>query len=338
MDRQTAQARWEQATQRPLFVLAVLFAVAYAVPIVDTSAGHALTRVCTVIEGVVWGAFAVDYLTRLGFAPRRWDFVRSHWADLCAVVLPMLQPLRLLRLVSTLMLVGRRARMASQIRLTTYVAGAVVGLLMFGSLAVLSVERDAPDGNIRTLGDAVWWSFTTMTTVGYGDHAPTTGLGRVLAVGLMLSGIALLGVVTANIAAWFISRFEKDDVEERRQTEAIEALTEEVRRLRAEVAALSAPLRPTTPTALGREVPVSQQAAARAGRAGQPDDGQQGVDRAQDHGDQGRYGAGARPRAAHGQPAADDRGGTEDDPEGEETRDRADEPDDAERRAIRPGP
>ncbi|WP_372350768.1 ion channel [Streptomyces sp. KL116D] len=45
-----------------------------------------------------------------------------------------------------------------------------------------------------------------MTTVGYGDHAPTTGMGRVLAVGLMLSGIALLGVVTANIAAWFISR------------------------------------------------------------------------------------------------------------------------------------
>jgi voltage-gated potassium channel len=128
--------------------------------------------------------------------------------------------------------------MAEQIRLTTYVAGAVVGLLMFGSLAVLSVERDAPEGNIRTLGDALWWSFTTMTTVGYGDHAPTTGLGRMIAVGLMLSGIALLGVVTANIAAWFLARFEKDDVEERRQTEAIEALTEEVRALRAEVAEL----------------------------------------------------------------------------------------------------
>ncbi len=147
------------------------------------------------------------------------------------MLLPVIQPLRLLRLVSTLLLVGQRARMASQIRLTTYVVGAVVGLLMFGSLAVLSVERDSPDGNIKTLGDAVWWSFTTMTTVGYGDHAPTTGLGRMLAVGLMLSGIALLGVVTANIAAWFIARFEKDDVEERRQTEAIRELTEEVRAL-----------------------------------------------------------------------------------------------------------
>ncbi|MGW3120847.1 potassium channel family protein [Streptomyces sp. NPDC001107] len=241
MKQQTAQGRWEQYTQRPLLALAVAFAVAYAVPIVDHSAGHSLTSACTVVEWVVWGAFATDYLVRVGLAPRRKEFVRTHWLDLCAVVLPMLQPLRLLRMVSTLILVGRRARMASQIQLTTYVAGAVIGLLMFGSLAVLSVERESPNGNIRTLGDAVWWSFTTMTTVGYGDHAPTTGLGRMIAVGLMLAGIALLGVVTANIAAWFIARFEKDDVEERRQTEAIEALTEEVRALRAEVAALREP-------------------------------------------------------------------------------------------------
>ncbi|WP_405947696.1 potassium channel family protein [Streptomyces prunicolor] len=239
MNEPSAQARWEQRTQRPLLALAVGFAVAYAVPIVDTTAGHSLTAVCTGVEWVVWAAFAVDYLMRLAMSRDRRRFVRTHWMDLCAVVLPILQPLRLLRMVSTLILVGRRARMASQIQLTTYVAGAVIGLLMFGSLAVLSVERDSPHGNIRTLGDAVWWSFTTMTTVGYGDHAPTTGLGRMIAVGLMLSGIALLGVVTANIATWFIARFEKDDVEERRQTEAIEALTAEVRALRAEVAALS---------------------------------------------------------------------------------------------------
>ncbi|MDL5201358.1 potassium channel family protein [Streptomyces sp. ALI-76-A] len=238
MKEPSAQVRWERRTQRPLLALAVLFAVAYAVPIVVSPASRSLTDACTAVEWVVWAAFAVDYLVRLFLADDRRRFIRTHWLDLGAVLLPLLQPLRLLRLVSTLLLVQRRARMASQIRLTTYVAGAVVGLLMFGSLAVLSVERESADGNIRTLGDAVWWSFTTMTTVGYGDHAPTTGLGRVIAVGLMLSGIALLGVVTANIAAWFIARFEKDDLEERRQTEAIRLLTDEVRALRTEVAAL----------------------------------------------------------------------------------------------------
>ncbi|MFE0806465.1 potassium channel family protein [Streptomyces sp. NPDC058848] len=239
--RHEALTRWERRSQRPLLALAVLFAVAYAVPIVDGSAGPAVRQACLVTEWAVWGAFTADYLIRLRLSPDRWRFVRTHWLDLCAVALPLLQPLRLLRLVSTLLLVGRRARMASQIRLTTYVAGSVAGLLIFGSLAVLSVERSAPDGNIRTLGDALWWSFTTMTTVGYGDLAPTTAMGRVLAVGLMLSGIALLGVVTANIAAWFIARFERDDVEGRRQTEAIRVLTEEVRALRAEVAELRRP-------------------------------------------------------------------------------------------------
>ncbi|MET8687877.1 potassium channel family protein [Streptomyces sp. NPDC004732] len=276
MKEEPAQTRWERRTQRPLLVLAVAFAVAYAVPIVSPDASKSVTRICSLVEWFVWGVFAVDYSVRLFLSGHRKQFVRTHWLDLCAVLLPMIQPLRLLRLVSTLALVGRRARMASQIKLTTYVAGSVVGLLMFGSLAVLSVERESPNGNIKTLGDAVWWSFTTMTTVGYGDLSPTTGLGRMLAVGLMLSGIALLGVVTANIAAWFIARFEKDDVEERRQTAAIEALTAEVRALRAQVASLSgAPGAPGVPG-----VPGTPGVGARAGvvpRPGAAEDGGSGA-------------------------------------------------------------
>ncbi|GAA3371042.1 potassium channel family protein [Streptomyces sannanensis] len=244
MKDQPAQIRWERYTQGPLLGLALAFGVAYAVPVVAPDADRRVHDICTGVEWVVWGAFAVDYAVRLVLAPGKWSFVRGHPLDAFAVLLPLVQPLRLLRVVSTLLLVGRRARMAPQITLTTYVAGAVVGLMMFGSLAVLHVERDAPNGNIKTLGDAVWWSFTTMTTVGYGDHAPTTGLGRVLAVGLMLSGIALLGVVTANIAAWFIARFERDDAEERHQTALLEALTREVGELRGQVAELAASAAP----------------------------------------------------------------------------------------------
>ncbi|MEU6057912.1 ion channel [Streptomyces sp. NPDC047097] len=239
MKDESRLSRWEAGTQVPLLVLSVGFGLAYATPVVAPGADPWVHTVCGLVEWAVWAAFAVDYLMRLTLSPNRLRFVREHPLDLLAVALPLVQPLRLLRLVATMLLIGRRARRAPQVTLTTYVAGSVVGLLMFGSLAVLQVERDAPGGNIRTLGDAVWWSFTTMTTVGYGDHAPTTGLGRLLAVGLMLSGIALLGVVTANIAAWFISRFERDDEEERRQRELLEALTVEVRELRAEVGRLA---------------------------------------------------------------------------------------------------
>ncbi|WP_374684206.1 potassium channel family protein [Streptomyces sp. ODS05-4] len=269
MKSESRQARWEAGTRVPLLVLSAGFGVAYAVPVVAPDARPWVHTVCGLVEWTVWAAFAVDYLVRLTLAPARLVFVRRHPLDLLAVLLPLVQPLRLLRLVATMLLIGRRARTAPQITLTTYVAGAVVGLLMFGSLAVLQVERDAPGGNIRTLGDAVWWSFTTMTTVGYGDHAPTTGLGRLLAVGLMLSGIALLGVVTANIAAWFISRFDRDDEEDRRQRELLEALTREVRELRAEVGRLSA-----QPVAVPSQT-AGRTAGPTAGQAGEPAGGPQ---------------------------------------------------------------
>ncbi|MGA5326549.1 potassium channel family protein [Streptomyces griseoincarnatus] len=237
MAEPTALDRWERRTQIPLMALAVLFAIAYALPIVDPDAPRPLLTACHAVNWGVWCAFAGDYAVRLWLSEDRMRFVRGNPLALLAVLLPLVQPLRLLRLVS-LLLAGQRARLASQIRVTTYVAGCCLGLLVFGALAVLEVERGRPDASIHTLEDAVWWAFTTMTTVGYGDMAPTTGWGRILAIGLMLSGIALLGVVTANIAAWFIARFEMDDEEERRQTAAIHTLTDEVRSLRAEIAAL----------------------------------------------------------------------------------------------------
>jgi voltage-gated potassium channel len=138
------------------------------------------------------------------------------------------------------------------VRLTTYVVGCVLGLLAFGSIAVLEAERHSPRGNIRTIGDALWWSFTTMTTVGYGDHAPTTGVGRLIAVGLMLSGIALLGVVTADIAAWFLARFQEDEAENRRVQVVAEELLTEIRELRRQMADLTEATtgaRPAAPSA-----------------------------------------------------------------------------------------
>ncbi|GJF30963.1 ion transporter [Kitasatospora sp. NE20-6] len=236
----TRRERWERRTQTPLIALSGLFAIAYAVPVLGPQAPAPLLRWAAWTEWAVWAAFAADYAARLLLAERRWEFVRRSPFDLASVVLPLVQPLRLLRLVSTLLLAGQRVRMASQVRLTTYVAGVVVGLLVFGSLAVLEIERTSPTATILTLQDALWWSFTTMTTVGYGDLTPTTGLGRLLAVALMLSGIALLGVVTANIAAWFISRFDAEDRIDHLNHRAIQDLTAEVRELRLQVAELSA--------------------------------------------------------------------------------------------------
>jgi voltage-gated potassium channel Kch len=58
----------------------------------------------------------------------------------------------------------------------------------------LDAERADARANIRSFDDALWWSATTITTVGYGDHYPVTAQGRLVAAGLMLGGIALLAI------------------------------------------------------------------------------------------------------------------------------------------------
>ena len=95
-------------------------------------------------------------------------------------------------------------------------------MLFAGAVTVYGAERDQPDANIRTFPDALWWAMTTMTTVGYGDRFPVTAQGRGMAAVLMLAGIAILGIVTASIAAWFIGQFTAvaEAVEEEASEEA----------------------------------------------------------------------------------------------------------------------
>src|ERR1700749_423780 len=85
---------------------------------------------------------------------------------------------------------------------------ATAGLMRAASIA---------HANITTFGDAIWWSATTVTTVGYGDRYPVTTEGRFVAVGLMLAGIALIGVVTASFATWLLDRVR--DVERDAQSD-----------------------------------------------------------------------------------------------------------------------
>lgn len=111
-----------------------------------------------------------------------------------------------------------------------YVTGSAALVIFCSALAILDAERAAPDANITTFPDALWWAVTTVTTVGYGDHFPTTGLGRLIAVGLMIGGIALLGVVTATLASWFVQHVTESEQLTRAE---VERLTDEVRQLRA---------------------------------------------------------------------------------------------------------
>jgi voltage-gated potassium channel len=185
------------------------------------------------VAWAAWALFVVDYLVRLALATERGKFFVRNIFDLLVVALPLLRPLRLLRLVTLLHVLNRHAGGSLRGRVVVYVAGAASLILFVASLAILDAERGREGANIGTFGDALWWALTTVTTVGYGDRFPVTGTGRAVAAGLMLSGIALIGVVTATFASWLIEKVQ--EVEDAAQTATrrdIEALAEEVAQLR----------------------------------------------------------------------------------------------------------
>ena len=163
--------------------------------------------------------------------------MRGNLFDLAVVALPLLRPLRLLRLITLLSVLNRNVGGSMRGRVAVYVAGATSLVLFIASLAVLDAERGAKGATITTFGDAAWWAFTTVTTVGYGDRYPITGQGRIIAAGLMLAGIALLGIVTASLASWLIDKVREVEEHTQAATRAdVAALTAEVRALRQELA------------------------------------------------------------------------------------------------------
>ena len=211
-------ARWSDRTDTPLVVLAVLFVAVLLLPLLTELPPSARLAV-TIANVVIWAAFAIDYVARLYLAEDRRRFVSTHLLDLVIVVLPMLRPLRALRILRVLRLgsvaalAHKRATQSLHARVTVYVVSAAVVSLLVAGTAIREAERDSRDANIHSLTDGLWWAATTVTTVGYGDKFPTTPLGRFIAVVLMLVGIALLGVITAAIAAWFVERLQAVEAE-----------------------------------------------------------------------------------------------------------------------------
>jgi len=119
------------------------------------------------------------------------------------VLLPPLRPLWLLRLVAGL---NRATGAALRGRIVAIAAVSALLVVWVSSLAVLEAERYAPGATILTLGDALWWALVTITTVGYGDLYPITLQGRLAAAVLMISGLLLLGVITATLSSYVIER------------------------------------------------------------------------------------------------------------------------------------
>jgi len=199
------ESRWQSIMQWPLTAAAVLFLITYSVRVLADYHGE-LSLVTSALIIAAWLLFLVDYIVRISLAQDRGHWFRTHIFDLLAVLLPAVRPLRALRLITLLHVFRRSGGDALRSRVSIYLAGSISLLLYLASLAVLDAERSAPHANITTFGDAVWWSVVTLGTVGYGDYYPVTAPGRLVAVALMIGGVALVGVITATLSSWIVER------------------------------------------------------------------------------------------------------------------------------------
>ena len=217
---------FERRTEWPLAVAALVFLGAYSVQVL---AHPRFDASMDVVMNVTWAMFVVDYLVRLVLATERPRWFLRHLVDLAVVALPLLRPLRLLRLIVLIIAFQKAIGGAIRGRIIVYTASGAVLLIYAASLALLEAERHQPNSHINDFGDAVWSSIETVTTVGYGDAAPVTGRGRVIAVALMIGGISLVGVVTATLASWIVQRVsEEDDAQQAATAAQIDALHDDL--------------------------------------------------------------------------------------------------------------
>src|SRR5271154_2186784 len=225
MDTETKLQRWERHAEWPLAVAAVLFLVLFSRQVLAQPQGRE-AHIVWAVDWAIWGLFVLDYVVRLCLADNRWHWFLHHLLDFAIVALPLLRPLRLLRLLVLIEVLQKAVGDAFRGRIVVYTA----------SLAVFDKERYQHGATINSFGKAIWWSITTVTTVGYGDVYPVTDTGRVIAVLLMIGGISLVGVVTAALAAWIIDRVtEEESVMQAATVAHVEELRNEIRALGKEV-------------------------------------------------------------------------------------------------------
>ncbi|WEV59715.1 ion channel [Bifidobacterium sp. ESL0728] len=216
--------KWESVTEWPLTILSIVFLIIYAWQIIDEPKGIWNTAAEWTMNGL-WVIFALDYVISFALADGKWKFFKTHLFDLAVVVLPVVRPLRALRVLTALNTLHRTSGMALRGKIIIYVVACAVLLVLIGSLAVLDAERYAPGANIHTWPQALWWTFVTITTVGYGDFVPVTATGRIIAFVLMLAGIGLIGVITGTFGSWIVDEVSAD---EKKSTEITRAQIEDV--------------------------------------------------------------------------------------------------------------
>lgn len=187
-----------------LSILAVLYLIGFSYPAFVSSVSKQTQTNLDLIQWVSWGCFAADLIVNFSLSKDKKSFLKKNPLLVMSVLLPFLRPLRLLRLFSFGTLMLDRVNMAKSAAISLKVLVTALFLTYLGGIEVTVAERAEGSGSIKTAGDGLWWALTTVTNTSYGDFYPITVEGRMIAMGLMFTGIGVLAFASATIAAWFV--------------------------------------------------------------------------------------------------------------------------------------
>lgn len=190
--------RWEDRTAWPMFALSLVFFAAWVWSLADTKLTVHQQNLLVGLIGVLWIVFIADIVVRLAICGSPREFLRTRWFEAVALVIVYLRPFVILAYLWRLPWF-RASASRQRLRLVILVSIFTLLFVFTASTLVWLTERQDAHANIVNLGDAIWWGFSTLATVGYGDFVPVTPLGRTIAVGLMMGGLIVLGVTSATV-------------------------------------------------------------------------------------------------------------------------------------------
>lgn len=220
------------------FEVAVLVAAVLVIPTIaveETRPGEPWDTIAEVANWGIWLTFLAEIVVMLSVVPDRRAWLKRHVLDVAIVILtppilpPSMQAARLFQLLRLLRLV--RAFVAIKALFTPeglrYAAVITAFLVLLGGAAFAAVERDQS----LSAWDGFYWALSTVTTVGYGDIAPETDAGRVIAIAVMTAGVGFAAILTAAAAERFLSASRAAHEQERRTADELAAIRERLERL-----------------------------------------------------------------------------------------------------------
>lgn len=192
-----------------------------------------------IFDGMLSIVFMADFILRMVRTESRFDYLfkRFGWADLLGSLpfagIRIFRLFRIIRATTYLQRIGPDgiSRTFSEKRAESallFVIFLVIVIIEIGSTLILQFELPAEGSNIKTASDALWWSYVTIATVGYGDLYPVTNLGRLVGICLMTCGVSIFATLAGFLSNKLLTPKKSGDQDrEVNLKELMEMITEQ---------------------------------------------------------------------------------------------------------------